>query len=523
MDAMTDEEFARRARQALANLYDPPTLQANPLAALALPAGGPSAAAVIRDLLLAAVESLNPGPRVDPGSRPWLLYRILQLRYVEARDPTSVQAELAMSKSQYYREHEAALGAITAVLRQELYKGQLEHTGRAAAATGDQHEMPVGTAAHQPAPGRSSQANALIMGGFGLALIAALAILLIRGLVTPSASSGAVAVGAPPDSVSSPSPLSGSLPLYAGGGPAGHANGAAGLARFAGPFGLAVDNGGNVYVADTGNRVIRSITPTGLVLDLAGSGIEGFADGPRAAAQFSSPNAVTVGLGSAVYVADAGNLRIRAISPSGVVSTLAGSGDAGYVDGVGDLAQFALTGAVVADPTGNLYVSDRLNGVIRKITPAGVVSTYAGAGVRGHVDGPLLTAQFNVPTRLGADPLGNVYVLDTGDNSVRRLAPDGLVSTVAGGSEPGFADGPAAEARFSGEILGITADGTGAVYVMDAGNRRIRRIAGDGVVSTLFEVTDPNQTPGNIKLDRAGAIYLSDREHNAIYRLAPPR
>src|SRR5438067_4624619 len=140
MDAMTDEEFVRRTRQALANLYDPPTLQANPLAALALPAGGPSAAAVIRDLLLAAVESLNPGPRVDPGSRPWLLYRILQLRYVEARDPTSVQAELAMSKSQYYREHEAALGAITAVLRQELYKGQLEHTGRAAAATGDQHE-----------------------------------------------------------------------------------------------------------------------------------------------------------------------------------------------------------------------------------------------------------------------------------------------------------------------------------------------------------------------------------------------
>src|SRR5437763_99631 len=136
MNAMTDEEFARRARQALANLYDPAALQANPLVALALPeggrAGGASAAAVIRDLLLAAVESLNPGPRVDPGSRPWLLYRILQLRFVEARDPTSVQAELAMSKSQYYREHEAALGAITAVLRQELYKGQLEHTGRAA-------------------------------------------------------------------------------------------------------------------------------------------------------------------------------------------------------------------------------------------------------------------------------------------------------------------------------------------------------------------------------------------------------
>src|SRR5205085_8142319 len=99
-----------------------PTLQANPRAALALPAGGPSAAAVIRDLLLAAVESLNPGPRVDPGSRPWLLYRILQLRYVEARDPTSVQAELAMSKSQYYREHEAAVAAAIAVLKQAAHE-----------------------------------------------------------------------------------------------------------------------------------------------------------------------------------------------------------------------------------------------------------------------------------------------------------------------------------------------------------------------------------------------------------------
>src|SRR5205823_11814010 len=140
---------------------------ANPLVELLVPAGAEGerrgAGGALREEVLGAVESLKPADHVDAGSRPWLLYRILQSRYVEARDPTAVQIELAMSKSQYYREHEAALGAITAVLRQELNKRQLEHTGRAAAATGDQHEMPVGTAAHQPAPGRSPQANALIM------------------------------------------------------------------------------------------------------------------------------------------------------------------------------------------------------------------------------------------------------------------------------------------------------------------------------------------------------------------------
>jgi streptogramin lyase len=268
--------------------------------------------------------------------------------------------------------------------------------------------------------------------------------------------------------------------------------------------------------------MVRSITTSGLVLDVAGSGIEGYADGPRAEAQFSSPNAVTVGPEGTVYVADAANLRVRAISPAGVVTTLAGSGTAGYLDAAGEQAQFAIMGAVVADPAGNVYTSDRLNNVIRRISPGGLVSTYAGDGLRAHLDGMFQSAEFNVPTRMGADPLGNIYVLDTGDNSIRKMTPTGIVSTVAGGTGSGFADGPVSAARFSGDILGITADATGAVYVMDAGNHRIRVVSPDGIVSTVFEVTDPNQTPGNIKLDRAGAIYLSDREHNAVYRLPPP-
>jgi len=458
--------------------------------------------------VLAAIEALKPAPKVDPRSRPSVLYRILQLRYVEARAPAAVQAELAMSKSQYYREHEAAVEAFTATLREAHWlRAMLE-------------ARPDWTTTREvegsQAP-RAPRVRSVVLGGAGLAVGAAIVILLVRGLSAPTVTSGAAASDAPASDAATAPPARGSLRLYAGGGPPGRVNGGASLARFANPFGLAVDAGGTVYVADTGNHVIRSITTSGLVLDLAGSGVEGYADGPVATAQFSSPNAVTVGPDGTVYVADSGNLRIRAVSPTGDVTTLAGSGRAAYRDGVGEDADFALAGAIVADPAGNLYVSDRLNSVIRKVTTNGAVTTFAGSGVRGHRDGPLLEAQFNVPQRLGADPLGNIYVLDTGDNAIRMLTPDG-VSTVAGGAEPGFADGPVSAARFSSDILGITADAAGEVYVMDAGNRRIRRVA-NGVVSTLFEVTDPEQAPGNIKLDRAGTIYLSDREHNAIYRL----
>lgn len=281
-----------------------------------------------------------------------------------------------------------------------------------------------------------------------------------------------------------------------------------------------MDAAGTLYVADTGNHRIRRISTSGLVLDLAGSGIAGYADGPSAEARFSSPNAVTVGPDGTVYVADAGNLRLRAISPSGIVSTLAGSGQAGYVDGIGTAAQFPAIAAIISGRDGAMYLPDPGNNVVRKITPSGVVSTYAGTGRRGHVDGPAGVAEFNVPTRGGGvDAAGNVYVLDTGDNRIRKIAPDRSVSTVAGTGVAGFSDGPASQAQFSSDILGVITDAEGNLFVMDAGSRRIRKITKDGTVSTLFEVTDPGQSPGNIKVDAAGNLFLSDRTHNVIYKL----
>jgi sugar lactone lactonase YvrE len=221
-----------------------------------------------------------------------------------------------------------------------------------------------------------------------------------------------------------------------------------------------------------------------------------------------------------VYVGDTGNLRIRAIAPDGTVRTLAGSGQPGYVDGVGPAARFTATGAIISGPDGSLFVPDAANNIIRKITPTGVVSTFAGNGKRGHVDGPQGVAQLNAPTRGGGvDAAGNVYILDLGDNRIRKIAPDGGITTVAGSETAGYADGPASDARFSKDILGVITDAAGNLFVMDAGNRRVRKVSVDGIVSTLFEFTDPDMTPGAIKVDAAGSLFISDRPHHRIYKL----
>jgi sugar lactone lactonase YvrE len=542
---VTQADFAKQVRDALAHVYDPVALRAHPLSLMLVATNGrlskPQGGAALRLQLIAAIGGLKPGPQTAPNAKAWRPYRILQLRYVEGYDPSEVQHQLGLSKSQYYREHEAALGSLVALLGEQGWASRVSAASDmerpdAAALAGDEPTGVVRSGDAEVTPARTPQSRQAwrwgVIGGCGLGvLVVALSLLFLSGIAFPSRASvedrtgsRASASGQPsPERDSGAPPASATLSVYAGTGEAGHTNGPAAMARFAGPLGLTIDDGGTIYVADTGNHRIRSITSTGLVLDVAGSGREGYADGPSALAQFSSPNAVTVGPDGTIYVADAGNLRIRAISPSGVVSTVAGSGLAGFANGLGTAAQFAVTGAIVADRAGNLYVPDRLNSVLRKISPAGVVSTFAGSGMRGHADGPADVAQFNVPVRMGVDAIGNVYVVDIGDNRIRRITPEGVVSTVVGSGQPGFADGPVAQARFSETVMGICLDAFGNLYVMDAGNHRIRKVSPDGAVSTLFEFTNPDQTPANMKVDRAGKLYLSDRPHNVIYKVTVPR
>ena len=243
------------------------------------------------------------------------------------------------------------------------------------------------------------------------------------------------------------------------------------LARFYYPSGLATDAAGNVYVADTYNNKIRKITPAGVVSTLAGS-TYGFADGTGAAAQFKSPQAVATDASGNVYVADTANNKIRKITPAGVVSTLAGSTN-GYADGTGAAAKLNGPRGVATDATGNLYVADYYNNKIRKISPVGVVSTLAGS-TNGYADGTGAAAQLNYPIGVATDAADNVYVGDWGNNKIRKITPAGVVSTLAG-STRGFADGTAAVAQFNNPA-GVATDAAGNVYVADVDNYKIRKI-----------------------------------------------
>ena len=262
----------------------------------------------------------------------------------------------------------------------------------------------------------------------------------------------------------------------------GFADGTGAAAKFYYPYGVATDAAGNVYVADTFNNKIRKITQSGEVSTFAGS-TYGFADGIGAAAQFIHPYGVATDNAGNLYVADSGNSKIRKITPAGVVSTLAGS-TPGSVDGVGTIAQFNSPTGVATDAAGNVYVADLNNNKIRKITPAGVVTTLAGSGIYGFANGTGMVAQFNYPLGVATDAAGNVYVADSNNNKIRKITPMGVVSTLAGSSLGGFADGTGALAMFKGPI-GVATDAAGNVYVGDQLNNRIRKITPAGVVSTL--------------------------------------
>lgn len=266
----------------------------------------------------------------------------------------------------------------------------------------------------------------------------------------------------------------------------GYADGSGGAAQFRNPVGLAVDGSGNVYVADYGNHRIRKISPAGVVTTFAGSGAAGSSDGTGLAAQFRNPNGLALDSAGTLYVADYGNNKIRKISPAGVVTTLAGSGTAGLVNGSGTAAQFNAPSNLAVDAANNVYVADWQNHAIRKITSTGTVSTLAGNGNPGYADGPGASALFFFPRGIAVNKSGEVLTTEIANGSarIRKINTSGVVSSVTTTGTNGYIDGPVATARFSFPTS-LAIDSAGVMYVADWDNNRIRKITTDGVVSTV--------------------------------------
>jgi sugar lactone lactonase YvrE len=217
----------------------------------------------------------------------------------------------------------------------------------------------------------------------------------------------------------------------------------AGAARFSYPGGVKVDGSGNLYVSDASSYTIRKVSPGGAVTTIAGvPGTSGSTDGPVATALFAGVGGVALDSAGNIFVADSGNYTIREISTAGIVSTVAGlAGTTGHVDGTGSVARFKDPENIAIDSANNIYVADGMGNVIRKLTEAGVVTTFAGSGVSGSLrTEPALSASFNNPTGIAVDAQGNVYVADYGNNEIREI--------IAGwGCDDGRRDRPRAGAR----------------------------------------------------------------------------
>jgi sugar lactone lactonase YvrE len=270
-------------------------------------------------------------------------------------------------------------------------------------------------------------------------------------------------------------------------GQTGAADGAGTTARFNQPYGIAVDSSGNVFVTDRGDHTVRKITSAGVVSTVAGqAGSAVSADGTGSAARFDSPNGIAIDSAGNIYVADTNNRTIRKISPAGVVSTFAGAtGQAGNVDGTGGSARFNALAGLAIDAAGNLYAVDTVAHVVRKITAAGVVTTYAGqAGSSGANDGAGTVARFMTPFGVAVDASGTVYVADTSNETIRRISADGVVTTFAGSAFAGNTDGTGTGARFF-RPQGVAIDSGGNVYVADTFNHSIRRLTPGASSSTV--------------------------------------
>ena len=261
------------------------------------------------------------------------------------------------------------------------------------------------------------------------------------------------------------------------------------------------------------------------ITTLAGDGLPGASNGGGRRTRFADPFGVVLDQDGNLYVADGGdNNTIRKIDMAGASTVLAG-GTEGYAEGKGSVAAFNTPSGMAIDAAGNLYVADTGNNAIRKITPDGTVSTLAGDGLAGDKDGKGAGAQFNGPVGVAVDASGNVYVADTYNDRIRRIAPDGTVTTIAGGKRAGNADGPAAQALFD-TPTGLAINADGELFIADTANHAIRKLGKDGNVSTIAVAREDDRdsllrSPVGIALTKDGFLYIASSTHGRVAQITP--
>lgn len=360
----------------------------------------------------------------------------------------------------------------------------------------------------------------------GAAVVVAGAVLVFTDSIERSP--GALAVFTPAVANTTPFWPARVYPL-AGDGVNGTLDGAAAASRFSDPYGVAIDPRGTIYVADgAGANRIRTIKPDGTVATLAGAGA-GFTDGQGAAAAFNTPSAIALDHEGNLYVADTGNHAIRKVAPGGAVTTLAGNGSPGALDSIGRAAQFNGPVGIAVDAAGIVYVADTYNDRIRRIGKDGSVTTIAGAGAPGLVDGPAMQAAFDTPSALAVALDGTLYVADTGNHALRRISADGMVDTLA---MPLEGERRPLLRRPTG--LALTHDGY--LYIAASSGGRILQRTPQGELHALEDVDRPARADGfgsdgtlqltaprAIGVKRDGSLVVADANAHRLLRLAPPR
>ena len=300
-------------------------------------------------------------------------------------------------------------------------------------------------------------------------------------------------------------------------------------AELYGPYGVAVDSAGNVYIADSSNRRIRKIDSTGTITTIAGTGEFGFSGdgGPAVEAELGSPYGVAVDSAGNVYIADSSNQRIRKVDSTGTITTIAGTGVFGFSGDGGPAVEAELRGpyGVAVDSAGNVYIADVSNERIRKVDSTGTITTIAGTGVFGFSGdgGPAVEAELRSPLGVAVDSAGNVYIADVSNQRIRKIDSTGTITTIAGTGEFGFSGdgGPAVEAELRSPY-GVAVDSAGNLYIADVSNERIRKIDSTGTITTIAgtgefgfsgdggpAVEAELRGPYGVAVDSAGNVYIA--------------